>query len=156
MEQELLKQLLDEIKSIKDDISGIREDIYCIQDQLDSCESSSSETTYPIKKETPLEKILRDFKVNFDWERVAEAMSLLDWQWVTGDGGIAVPNVETIKKHALDLVESTYASYVANGYKPTTMSCGGFAVNIQYDEETKSDDVELEFVLTDWRTNNAE
>ena len=73
---------------------------------------------------------------NFDFAKVEQIMTYLNWSWLTNDG-YKIPSVDQLKNEALSLLFNAYNSNV------TTMSTGGFKVT-RYE-----DYLDLEFVLED-------
>ena len=82
---------------------------------------------------------------NFDFNKVHDVMSYLDWDWIgCGEGGKSgVPSVEKIEEEARRLL-------IEAAYEKTNISCGGFkAVYETTGPDDKDPYIGLEFIVED-------
>jgi len=82
-----------------------------------------------------------DIMSNFNFTRIADLMACLDWRWaVDGDSAkLVVPNIDTIKEEALDLLKRSCE-------KKSSIATGGFYVTI----DSKEKFLELSFIVEHW------
>lgn len=44
----------------------------------------------------------------FEWNKVYKTMKALDWCWSMGDGKMGIPNTDTLKQRARQLLREVY------------------------------------------------
>lgn len=95
----------------------------------------------------------------FDFEKVAKIMSILDWKWAGGadDGTFGVPSKDRLVRTARRLIDSAWKELDVSrcckfdnqdgNYKEMTVGTGGFEINVWEDDYESC--VEIKFILTD-------
>ena len=85
---------------------------------------------------------------NFNYSRVHEVMTLLDWKWINDIATFDVPTLESVKERGLDLLLEAAEKAIEN--KSTwIVSTGGFRA----EAKLYKDDflwARLSFVLEEW------
>ncbi len=96
---------------------------------------------------------------NFDFEKVSEAMELLNWKWsgmvrVGGGGDDFVPTKADLRKRARQLLfkSANFDFKGSGGEKVYSNSSGGFKATAFYDDDDRGISLELNFVLETWET----
>ena len=80
---------------------------------------------------------------NFNFNRVAKCMEVLEWKWHDVEG---IPQEPDIRKLARKLLNAVKEEFTSDRY---SFSTGGFVVTVWY-EAGNLDAMELSFVVADW------
>lgn len=80
---------------------------------------------------------------NFDFNRVAKCMEVLEWKWCDVEG---IPTEPDIRKSARKLLNNIKEEFTSNRY---SIAAGGFVVTAWYNKG-KLDDMELLFYIASW------
>ena len=91
-----------------------------------------------------MKKEIKEILEEFDFNKVENVMTFLDWKW---DG--ETPKIGTIIVTAFSLLEEVYEKCEKNK-KEITMATGGFSATAWYFEDRIH--LSLEFTLTSWST----
>jgi hypothetical protein len=94
------------------------------------------ESNFTINKEKHINYILD----HFDFDKVHNIMTILDWKWYCNDinSGLSVPSIDNIKNTAFELLSDMCKTDINYGDYTET---GGFRVTM------RNDYLELEFIL---------
>ena len=82
----------------------------------------------------------------FDFGKVAIAMKVLDWKWVSAEEG--VPQTGELRREARRLLGFAYDGAIEFNESPYTIGTGGFEAT--YSQEY--DNLELKFIMESWET----
>ncbi len=112
------------------------------------------------------QEMIYEIMDNFDFEKVSEAMRLLNWKWsgmVRGEGGgdDFIPTKSDLRKKARGLLfkVANFDFKGSGGEKVYSVSSGGLkAIAFYHDDDDDDEDseisLELNFVLENWATND--
>lgn len=110
------------------------------------------------------QEMIYEIMDNFDFEKVSEAMELLNWKWSSilrgGGGDDFVPTKADLRKKARGLLfeVANFDFKGSGGQKVYSVSSGGLkAIAFYHDDDDDEDSeisLELNFVLENWATND--
>ena len=94
------------------------------------------------------QKVIDECMDWFDFDRVHQAMQLLDWKWGMDDGA-HIPEKGELRQSA-----RKYIRMAIDG--PCTTGSGGFEATAHFDGDGVLEGVTLRFILTDWYADTDE
>lgn len=83
----------------------------------------------------------------FDFQRVLEVMTALDWTWWDTDG---VPEIWDLRKMARERLREAVRGLIRTGEKRYYSACGGFFAEAEIEEGNPKIYMKLSFVVSDW------
>lgn len=83
----------------------------------------------------------------FDFAKVSEVMTALDWTWWDTDG---VPEIWDLRKMARERLKSAVKGLISSGEKRYYSACGGFFAEAEIEEGNPKIYMKLSFVVSDW------
>lgn len=86
---------------------------------------------------------------NFDWVKVVETMSALNWKWA---GQASVPNIHQLQVTAESLLASAALAVIKNTKKKASVviGTGGFEAQAQKFKDSDKIYLSLKFIVSDW------
>jgi len=106
-----------------------------------------------LNKEETKEKMIQYILDHFDFEKCETAMTLLGWEW----WDVGIPSIERLKESAKerleDVIDGCLNSLPKHDRSPYFSSSGGLKATAGKNIYGHLEFLELEFVLTDWRSD---
>jgi len=96
------------------------------------------------------QKAINSILENFDFNKVHNVMTHLEWKWATSNTEIGIPSIGELFLRVQDYLNECYdkAETKKGNYNTAT---GGFQYLAEYNKETEEVDyLDVKFVLTEW------
>jgi hypothetical protein len=106
------------------------------------------------KSEQKIESMIQEIMENFEWNRCAYTMKMLNWTWGFNN---LVPQVEDLKNTAKYLIGSAIKGALeSKDLRPDEVylsSTGGLKASVTKNRYNHINYINLEFILTDWSSD---
>lgn len=149
--EDFKKTTLDLLNNINKSINETTDSLLKSLDAVATSINNITANESTLHEET--QKTLRGQKIaecieNFEWDRIEQVMTHLNWQWFFNYGdNCHVPSIDEMQQRVTEMFMDCYHKMDNNQEQLYTMSSGGFEVCVY-----KDNDCSLKFVCSEWST----